>query len=197
MRMRWALWLIGALLSIAATMVVLSQVEVTAASSARSCGTPFDVITGRVGWQQWWSADLSDADAAGGLVRTRRCPGAENRRLAVAGVLAGAAMTAVGAGGWIARGPVGMPGRVSPSARLRRLGRWVTWGGVVLGAAGVAGLGLLLADPESTLFVYVTRPTVALVGVLALLPAVALVVIGRALDVLGCSLDREEADVPA
>jgi len=64
------------------------------------------------------------------------------------------------------------------------LGTAVTVLGGLLTAAGLAGLALLTADPRAPLFLYVSRPVVVLAGLLLVLPAVLLIVLGRGISVL-------------
>ena len=71
------------------------------------------------------------------------------------------------------------------------LGTVVTLLGGLLTVAGLTGIALLTADPDATLFLYVSRPTVVLLGLLLLLPAVLLVVLGRGASVLAEQLARE------
>lgn len=65
------------------------------------------------------------------------------------------------------------------TGRLRVFGRVMTILGGLLTIAGLIGIALLVADPRSTLFMYVGRPEVVLAGVLLVLPAVFLTVLGR------------------
>jgi hypothetical protein len=58
----------------------------------------------------------------------------------------------------------------------------VTAAGAVLTIAGALALLLLVADPGSTLFLYVDRPVVVLAGLLLLQPAIAMILVGRALS---------------
>ena len=54
-----------------------------------SCGSSWDVVTGRVDWATWWAQDGADPLSASRPVRTQDCPGAMDSRLALAGLLAG------------------------------------------------------------------------------------------------------------
>ena len=58
----------------------------------------------------------------------------------------------------------------------------VTAAGAALAIAGATALVLLVADPRSTLFLYVDRPVAVLFGLLLLEPAVAMILVGRALS---------------
>jgi len=197
---RWAARTAGAVLLILAGWALLLQVEVHAAGApSRPCGSGWDVIAGRVGWPEWWAQDLSDpaAGPGGPLVRTLHCPRAVNHRLVVADGFAVVAVAVVSAGellGWREERRMG-PGRPSSATRLRAVGVAMTALGGLLTVAGLVGIVLLVANPRSTLFLYVDRPVVALVGLLLLLPAIVLIAVGRATDLVGRQLaDREHAD---
>ncbi len=187
-------WGAGLALLILSGVVLLLQVSVHGAGTpSRACGSGWDVIAGRTGWQQWWAADLSGpGESRGGqLVRTLRCPDAVNTRTIVSGGLALGAVALVSAGGLAARRvrPV-LPG---PARRLRLLGTGVTVAGALLTAAGLAGIALLVADPRASLFLYVSRPVVVLAGLLLLLPAILLVALGYGLRLLASYLTHAEA----
>ena len=62
----------------------------------------------------------------------------------------------------------------------------------MLSLAGVAAIVVLVADADSTLFLYVDRLVVGVVGLIVLIPTIALFVIGRALVLVGTSLGRAE-----
>ena len=64
--------------------------------------------------------------------------------------------------------------------------------GALLTAAGLAGLALLVADPGAPLFYYVSRPVVVLAGLLLLLPATLLIVLGRAASMMADHLAHPE-----
>jgi hypothetical protein len=175
---------IGAALLLAAAVVLVLQVQVSAGPSggSRACGSAWDVVAGRVGWEQWWAEDLGRPApaAAPSLVRTLECPSAVNLRMVVAGGLAVAGVAAVAVGEVIGRGR-GLRGRAAeddPARRLRRLGTAVVAVGAVVTAGGLAGLALVLADPDAALFLYVDRPVAALVGGVLLTLPVGLVVAG-------------------
>ncbi|HEX7105129.1 MAG TPA: hypothetical protein VF218_04115, partial [Acidothermaceae bacterium] len=138
-------------------------------------------------WQSWRAQDLLDLTAADSpsvvLTRAAACPAAVNDRTAWAGGLVAAAglLTALV---W----PRSVwPPRARGPARLRRRGSTarlaiaVAAAGGALTVAGLLGIGLVLANPDATLFVYVSRPVAALIGLLLLTPAVALWLGGWAL----------------
>ncbi len=197
MSWRWAYWSAGVLLLIIAGVVLLLQVSVRDAGvPPRACGSAWDVVTAGGGWQRWWAADLSDpAQARGGqLVRTLRCPGAVNGRIIAAGCLAIGAVTVVAAGEVAVlrharQSRSAMPAAVS---RLRLLASIVTVLGVLLTAGGLAGLAILMASPGLPLFLYVSRPVVALIGLLLLLPAILLIALGRGASLLAACLAHPE-----
>ena len=185
MSWRWAGWSAGIALLIVSGLVLLLQVSVLGAGTPpRACGSAWDVVAGRAGWPQWWAADLSDpAVARGGrLDRTLRCPGAVNARIVTTGGLALGAVALVSAGELAALRPARRagPARPGPARRLKLLGTAVTMLGGLLTAAGLAAIALLVADPRAPLFLYVSRPVVVLAGLLLLLPAILLIVLGRA-----------------
>ena len=191
MRWTWAARLTGAALLAVAAVLLLTGVEVRGASGGRAtaCGSAWDVVAGRTGWQQWWAQDLADPVPGDRLARTDRCPHAVDART-LATAAAGLAGTAALIGAAAAAGA----GRGTPrrrSARLRTLGRATTVLGALLTTGGLAGLALLTADPAAPLFQYVDRAAVLLVGLLLVLPAVLLVLLGRGLVLLADLADRE------
>ena len=196
---RWAGWSAGFVLLIVSGLVLLLQVSVPGAGTPPpACGSAWDVVAGRTGWPQWWAADLSDpAEARGGLlVRTLRCPGAVNARVISSGGLGLGAVALVSAGELAALRSARRvrPAPPGPARRLRLLGTVVTSLGGLLTAAGLAGIALLVADPRAPLFLYVSRPVVVLAGLLLLLPAILLIVLGRAVSVMaGYLAGQEEA----
>ena len=198
---RWAGWSAGIVLLIVSGLVLLLQVSVPGAGiPPRACGSAWDVVAGRAGWPQWWAADLSDpAEARGGrLVRTLRCPGAVNGRIVTSGGLALGAVALVSAVEFAAlrsarRVRLAVPG---PARRLRLLGAAVTILGVLLTAAGLAAIALLVADPRAPLFLYVSRPVVVLAGLLLLLPAILLIVLGRGASMMAGYLAHPEEVKP-
>lgn len=194
---RWVAWTLSAVLVVLAGVVLLTRVEVhPAGASARSCGSASDVVTGRTGWPEWWAQDLADPAGPGAarLVRTLDCPGAVNDRIVVAGALTIGAVLVVAAAEFVARRRTRRPGSApsSAAARVRRLGTALTLLGSLLTVAGLLGIAVLVADPHSTLFVYVSRPVVVLAGLLLLLPAVVLIALGRSASVLADQLPGGE-----
>ena len=86
--------------------------------------------------------------------------------------------------------------RPGPARRLRLLGTAVTILGGLLTAAGLAAIALLVADPRAPLFLYVSRPVVVLAGLLLLLPAILLIVLGRAAGMMARCLAHPEEVKP-
>jgi hypothetical protein len=197
MRFGLALRFVGTVVLVAAVTVMLLQVRVGGAgSTGRSCGSSFDVIADRAGWETWYAQDGIDGatPAAVPLLRTLRCPGAVNTRTLVAGVLWAVGVVALVASGWLRRDATSASTpSCGLSARLRRLGLVVTVVGVALVAAGLVALGVLLADRQATMFIFVGRPLVALIGLVVLTPVLALVAGGRALGLLARGLEEREA----
>lgn len=193
----WWVPVVAAIVAAAAALVLLFvQVEVSDDSLAvtRNCGSAFDVALDRSGWQAWWASDLDEADAAvrAALVRTERCPTAVNRRLGAAGILGAASALLVV---WAVARRRTSKGRQVPSgspARLVRLGRITTWLGAALTGAGVVAVVVLVADADSTLFLYTDRFVVGVVGLIVLVPTIALIVIGRAIELTGSELTSAE-----
>ena len=194
---RWVCWGAGVLLLILAGVVLLLQVSVHGAGTPpRACGSAWDAVTGRAGWPEWWAADLSDpAEARSGqLVRTLLCPGAVNGSIAASGGLAIGAVLVVSAGEVVAlrRSRRVRPALPGPASRLRLVGTVVTILGGLLTAGGLAGIAILVADPSLPLFLYVSRPVVVLVGLLLLLPAILLIVLGRGISLIAGYLAHPE-----
>ena len=182
-------------LASATAAVVAAQVEVTDSDVGvtRTCGSVFDSVTDRSGWETWWARDLDETDVAvrSALVRTTGCPDAINLRLAVGATLAGiAAILAL-----VLLAVTNRQGR-PPAAgsgegdRLLRLGRATSYVGAALTMVGLLALVVLVADADSTLFLYTDRLVVGIVGLIVLVPTVALFVIGRALMILAGTGDR-------
>jgi hypothetical protein len=173
-----------------AAVVLLLQVRVHDGAIAASCGAPFDVISGRADWQTWYAADLDDprlGPQPSALIRTESCPAAVNGRTLAAGGLGAIALVAGAATLLFAA-----TGRRSAGhARLHALGAWVTGIGTLLTGAGLVALIVLLADPSAPLFLYVDRWVVATVGLIVLIPAIALAAGGRALMLVSRSSDEE------
>ncbi len=197
MSWRWAGWSAGIVLLIVSGLVLLLQVSVAGAGMPpRACGSAWDVVAGRAGWPQWQAADLSDPAAArsGRLDRTLRCPGAVNAKIVTAGGLALGAVALVSAGELAALRPARRAGSAGPgpARRLKLLGTAVTILGGLLTAAGLAAIALLVADPHAPLFLYVSRPVVVLAGLLLLLPAILLIVLGRAAAMMARYLAHPE-----
>lgn len=189
MTARWRpVAMIAALISLGAAAVTLGwQVEV--GDPSRSCGSAFDAVADRSGWQIWWAQDLDEAtpDRPSDLVRTRDCPDAVNLRMIIASVLGGGGVLLAGVAWWAG------PSRRSGRAPLERLAMIATAAGVALTLAGVAAIVLLVADADSTLFLYTDRLVVAVVGLIALVPALALAFGGWALHTVVRS-DGEEGE---
>lgn len=196
---RWACWTAGAALLAVAGVVLMLQVQVHGAGTpSRSCGSAWDVIAGRMGWPQWWSGDVADPAAGRGiqLVRTLRCPDAVNGRILAAGGLTLAAVGVVAAGELVTRRRMrtARPAATGVAGRLRMLGAILTVLGGLLTAGGLAGIALLVANPASPLFWYVSRPVAVLAGLLLLLPAILLVAIGRGASLMAGHLADVEAN---
>ena len=174
----------GGLLALAAVLTVLAVRVRGDDGVVRGCGSSFDVMAGRTDWQVWRAQDLLDlapsASGAAALTRTEACPTAVNARTAWAGgVLVAAAVVAV----------LSWPPRARSSGATkrrdvtRRLAISILSVGCALTVGGLIGIGLLVANPKATLFLYVGRPVVVLIGLLLLAPAVALMFAGWALIV--------------
>jgi hypothetical protein len=179
-------------LIVAAGTVLLLQVRVDSSGVSASCGAPFDVISGRANWQQWFSEDLADprirADSP--LVRTESCPAAVNRRTTIAGILGAMAVGLATAGLLLAARD---RRRRTQPIPLRTLGAWVAGVGAALTMAGAVGLIVLLANPDAALFQYVDRWVIAIVGMFVLIPAITLAASGRALMLVADTHDEDRA----
>lgn len=198
MRVRVTLKLLGAVLFVAAATVLALQVHVGGSgASGRSCGSSLDVLTDRSGWEVWYAQDVNDVPAGPTtrLLRTLECPGAVNTRTIIAGILGAAGLAAVVAALTLRQTRTRHSESVEATMpmRLRRLGATVTIIGGLLTLTGLAALGLVLADRHATLFIYVTRPVVAALGLVVLAPVLALLIGGRALTILGRALENEES----
>ena len=81
-----------------------------------------------------------------------------------------------------------------PTERLARLARLTTIAGAGLTLAGVAAILVLVADADadSTLFLYTDRLVVAVVGLIVLVPPIALIVFGRAMSVVATGFDPSD-----
>ena len=193
--------LIASILALlAASGVFLWQVEVsdTTAGVTRTCGSAFDSVTDRSGWEQWWARDLDETPPSTGtnLLRTRTCPTAVNRRIAASVSLAGIGAALLVLSG--RRGPETQvdsgSGQADVAGKLARLGRRTSVAGAALTVAGSAAIVVLVADSESTLFLYTDRLVVGVVGLIVLMPTMALFVIGRALSIGGRTLGRARSE---
>lgn len=190
---RWSsVGLLGVVLLLASLVLLQTQVEVVGASDpdGRTCGSALDALTGRSGWQEWWSADLDDqpAEQPSPLTRTEHCPDAINRHLWMSSLLGVVGVFGLGAASWSRR----PEDKVSGGMRsVRRFGTSIAVTGTLLTVGGVVALVALVADPSSTLFIYVDRLVVALIGLIVLVPAVALMAIGRVIMLVGERIPEE------
>ena len=188
----------AALMVVLLAAVVLVQIEVTDAEVAatRSCGSVLDSAVDRSGWEQWWANDLDEPDdVRSALVRTTRCPEAVNRRVAIATVLGVAAV--VSGAVMIARRKTNRSADTAASpigGRLVRIGRLTSALGGTLTVLGIIAVVVLVADADSTLFLYTDRLVVAVVGLIVLIPTITLFVIGRVLVLLGEQFERDRPD---
>lgn len=181
------------LVALAASFVA-AQVEVTnaAVDATRTCGSVFDAVADRSGWEIWWARDLDEPDpeVRSALVRTSGCPDAINGRLALAAALGGLAGLAVLGAVALRGGRRRSLAPIDVADQLVRLGRITSLAGVILTLAGLVAVVLLVADADSTLFLYTDRLVVGVVGLIVLVPTASLVVIGRALSILGGTAGR-------
>ena len=174
---------VAALLVVFAGLLVLHQVRVTdSRGAAVACGSPFDVVVGRVDWRDWFAVDL--ARAGGGPVafsRSTKCPDALNSRLLLAGGLLVIGVVEVVTfeivGSRRTRSATPSRGR---GPAMQRLGNAAMVTGLIICVGGVGAIVRLAANPDSALFLYVDRWVAVFIGLLMLLPAVWLVVAGRA-----------------
>jgi hypothetical protein len=180
--------------------VVGTQVEVADATVdvTRTCGSVFDAVADRSGWEIWWARDLDepDPDVRSALVRTSGCPDAINGRLALTAVLGGAAALAVLGVVALWRDRRRPRVRSDVAERLVRLGRITSFVGAILTLAGIVAVVLLVADADSTLFLYTDRLVVGVVGLIVLVPTASLIVIGRALTILGGTAGGRDVVAP-
>lgn len=188
----------AALMIVLLPAVLLVQIEVTDAEVAatRSCGSVFDSVVDRSGWEQWWAYDLDEPDEVrSALVRTTRCPEAVNQRVGIAAVLG---ITAVIAGAVaIVRRTADRSADTAASPIGRRvvgIGRLTSALGGALTTVGLIAIVILVADADSTLFLYTDRLVVAVVGLIVLIPTITLFVIGRVLALLGENVQQSERD---
>ena len=82
----------------------------------------------------------------------------------------------------------------SISYRVVRIGRLTSALGGALTALGIIAIVILVADADSTLFLYTDRLVVAVVGLIVLIPTITLFVIGRALVLVGETAQASERD---
>ena len=197
-RIVFAAGIAAALAVVLAGAVLLVQIEVTDADVAatRSCGSVFDSAVDRSGWEQWWAHDLDESDEVrSALVRTTRCPEAVNQRVAIAALL-GVIAVVLGAVA-MARRRSGRSAETAGSPvgrRLVQIGRLTAAVGGALTALGIIAIVVLVADADSTLFLYTDRLVVAVVGLIVLVPTIALFVVGRVLVLLGENGEQIEQD---
>lgn len=175
--------------------VFLAQVNVTNedVGATRTCGSAFDTAVDRSGWELWWASDLDEPDelVRSALVRTDLCPAAVNQQIWIA--------AALGSLGVLLAVFVSLRGRTqrrggssetTVADRIRRLG-WATSAvGAALTIGGLVAIVFLVADADSTLFLYTDRLVVVVGGLIVLMPAMALFVIGRVLVLVGAYLER-------
>ena len=188
----------AALMLVLLAAVLLVQIEVTDAQVAatRSCGSVFDSAVDRSGWEQWWAQDLDEQEEVrSALVRTSRCPGAVNQRVVVAAVLA--IIAVVSGAVAITRRKADRSADTSAARigrRVVQIGRLTAALGGALTALGIIAIVILVADTDSTLFLYTDRLVVAVVGLIAIIPTITLVVIGRVLVLVGDTAQPSERD---
>ena len=136
---------------------------------------------------RWYRVD-------GRLVRTLRCPDAVNGRTATSAGLALGAVTVVTVGEVVAlrrtRWSRSFPS--GPARRLRLLGTVAAILGGMLTVGGLAGIAVLVGDPSSPLFLYVSRPLAVFVGLLLLLPAMLLIAVGYGIRLMANYLAHAE-----
>lgn len=198
-RRAWISLAVAALAMVGSVGIVVAQVTVTSdvESVTRTCGSAFDAVTDRSGWEVWWSRDLDEADESirSALIRTDLCPAAVNRRIVLTTLLGALGVVAVLSTRFRLRSGREVVGVDRPRpGGLGRLGRSVSWVAAMLLIGGVVAIIVLVADADSTLFLYVDRLVVGMVGLIVLLPAIALFAIGRALVVVGAELERRSHD---
>lgn len=199
-QIRVAAAIAGAVMIVLAAAVLFAQIQVTSAETevTRSCGSVFDSIADRSGWELWWARDLDEPDGVrDDLLRTTQCPDAVNLRLGIAAALglAGLGLGAVA----LRRRRADRPAAASTSlmaSRVARIGRFTSALGGTLTALGVVAIAVLVADSDSTLFLYTDRLVVAVVGLIVLIPTITLFVIGRVLVIVGDSVRQPEEEPP-
>jgi hypothetical protein len=185
--------------------VFLAQANVTndVVGATRTCGSAFDAAVDRSGWELWWAADLDESDdqVRSALVRTDLCPSAINWRIGIAAALGSLSVLLAVFVSLRGRTEGRRDSLETPvAARIRRLGRATSAVGAALTIGGVAAIVVLVADADSTLFLYTDRLVVVVGGLIVLMPAIALFAIGRVLVLVGeyvDRLDKERADAEA
>jgi hypothetical protein len=194
-RTRVAAAIAGVVMIVLAGFVLLSQIEVTSAETGvtRSCGSVFDSVADRSGWELWWARDLDEPEGVrDDLVRTTRCPDAVNLRLGIAAALG---LGGLGLGAFaLRRRRAETPATSLVGRRVERIGRFTSALGGTLTAGGVVAIAVLVADSDSTLFLYTDRLVVAVVGLIVLIPTITLFVIGRVLVLVGDSVRQSEEE---
>ncbi len=140
---------------------LFAQVDVSDAGVTRTCGSAFDVATDRSGWELWWARDLDEPDRTGSWRPTsyEPLPGSRESSDGAGGVAvrtgnvvhgAGVAEASAAARNGDLRDTGGRQstGSGSGQPRRRRCG---------LDAAGLIAVIVLVADADSTLFLYTDR----------------------------------------
>jgi hypothetical protein len=199
---RWVAGIIAVLALAGSVTVFLAQTNVTndAVGATRTCGSAFDTAVDRSGWEIWWAADLDEPDelVRSALVRTDLCPSAVNWRIGIAAALG--SLSVLLAAFVSLRGRSERrhePAETNVADRIGRLGRATSVVGAVLTIGGLVAIVVLVADADSTLFLYTDRIVVVVGGLIVLMPAMALFAIGRVLVLVGAylqQLDEERAD---
>jgi hypothetical protein len=199
---RWVAGLLAVLALAGSVTVFLAQANVTndAVGVTRTCGSAFDAAVDRSGWEIWWAADLDEPDelVRSALVRTDLCPSAINWRIGIAAALGSLSVLLAVFVGLRGRSEQRRdPAETTLADRIVRLGRATSAVGAVLTVGGVVAIVVLVADADSTLFLYTDRIVVVVGGLIVLMPAMALFAIGRVLALVGAylqQLDKERAD---
>ena len=193
-----ALGAVGVGMIVAALAMTAFQIEVTddEIGVTRTCGSVFDGVADRSGWEVWWARDLDEPDEAvrSALVRTTRCPGAVNDGILLAAALGAAGVVALLVAAWWRPRRESTAAASSVGGRVVRLGRVTSFVGAGLTVLGSAAIVVLLADADSTLFLYTDRAVVGAVGLIVLVPAIALLVMGRALVLVGRGTGLSDPD---
>ena len=165
-------------------------------AATRSCGSVFDSAVDRSGWELWWARDLDEADEVrSALVRTTRCPDAVNQRVAIAAALGFTALVLGGVAMARGRADRSSDSTATPvGRRVVRIGRLTSALGGALTTLGIIAIVILVADADSTLFLYTDRLVVAVIGLIVLIPTITLFVIGRVLVLLEENVQPIERD---